>query len=91
MRAQVVIEVVPEGKGTAYSLEIWDYDRETRVRPIYTLRWVTHDSTKVDEASILAHARHIAYVAYSRIGDELQRQDQARAGALGGWNSGGCA
>lgn len=73
MRAQVVIEVKPDELGTLFELEIWDADRETRVRPLYALSWRTTETSKVDAESLLVHARHVAYVAYNRLGEELER------------------
>lgn len=88
MRAQVIIDAVPDELGTLYNLEIWDYDRGDRVRPLYTLSWRTTDTSKVDAESLLSHARHIAYVAYSRIGQELA--DVRERPGHGYWNSGPC-
>lgn len=75
MRAQIIIDAIPADPGTRYNLEIWDYDRGDRVRPLFTLTWLTHDSMGVDQASMLALARHCAYVAYIRIGAELAELD----------------
>lgn len=78
MRVNTVIQAVGDSLGTLYTMELWDAERPDAVRPFYTLSWRTTDTTKVDGDSFLAHARHIAYVAYSRIGAELAESERRR-------------
>lgn len=71
MRLQVVIDAVPGDPGTILHLEVWDYQRESRVRPLYELSWVVAASPSDDGQEILKWARDVAYIAYARIGAEL--------------------